>query len=241
MQEEISSPNAYKALSPVETWIKALTQPNQASYREIVNDPGASIGKAILWLALFGFVGGLFTGIIHAITGSSFMDQISQFTSGYGDIPLNIPVRTGGGFMTIVSSAFGGLFGGIIGALIYAALVQVVAKMLGGTGTFEKLFYGFTAYGAPLGMVTSVLGAIPVVGCLSFLLGIYGIVLNVVANQAANEYDTGKAVISSLAPALLIFLLCCCVIAVFVIAGGAILGPVVGDVFNNISTTLSVP
>lgn len=236
MQDEIVSPNGVTPLGTVETWIKALTQPNKGAYRQIVNDPGASIGKAVLWLLLFGFVGGLLTGIIRSIGGTSFIDQISQYTTDFGDIPFQMPASSGSAFMTIVGSAFGGLFGGVIGALIYAALVQLVAKMLGGTGTFEKLFYGFAAYGAPLGMVTSVLGAIPFVGCLSLPLGIYGIVLNVVANQAANEYDTGKAVISSLAPALLLGLLCCCIIAVVSIAGGAILGPVIGDVFNNLST-----
>ena len=234
MSEEIMSPNEFTPLGAVETWIKALTQPNQGAYRQIVNDPGASVGKAIVWLLLFGFVGGLLTGIIQAIGGTSIMGQISQYASDYGDIPFQMPARTGGAFMTILGSAFGGLIGGVLGALIYAALVQVVAKMLGGTGTFEKLFYGFTAYGAPLGMVTSVLGAIPFLGCLSIPLGIYGIVLNVVANQAANEYDTGKAVISSLAPGLVIGLLCCCVIIAF----GAILGPMVGNVFGDIVNSM---
>lgn len=234
MQDEISSPNAYSTLSPVETWIKALTQPNQGAYREITNDPGASTGKAILWLVLFGFVGGLLTGIIHALGGTSFLDQISQFTE-YGDIPFQMPVRTGGGFLSIIGSAFSGLFGGVIGALIYAALVQVVARALGGTGTFEKLFYGFAAYGAPLGMVTSVLGAIPFLGCLSFPFAIYGIVLNVIANQAVNEYDTGKAVLSSLAPGLVFGLLCCCVIVVVGMVGGAMLAPIFGDMANNLN------
>ncbi len=233
MQDEIISPNEVAPLGAVETWIKALTQPNKGAYRQIVNDPGASVGKAVLWLLLFGFIGGLLTGIIRAIGGTSFMDQIGQYAN-YGDIPFQMPAQSGSAFMQIVGSAFGGLFGGVIGALIYAALVQLVAKALGGTGTFEKLFYGFAAYGAPLGMVTSVLSAIPFLGCLSIPLGIYGIVLNVVANQAANEYDTGKAVISSLAPGLVIFLLCCCVIIAF----GAILAPVIGGTFGNIVNSM---
>jgi hypothetical protein len=232
MQEEISSPNHYSPLGAVETWVKALTQPNEGAYREIVNDPGASVGKAVLWLLGFGFVGGLLSGIIQAITGSSYLDQISQFTQ-YGDIPFEVPARTGGAFMSIVGSAFGGLIGGVLGALIYAALVMLVARALGGTGTFEKLFYGFTAYGAPLGMVTSVIGAIPFIGCLGLPLAIYGLVLNVIANKAANDFDTGKAVISSLAPALVIALLCCCVIVLISIVGGAMLAPIFGDWANS--------
>ena len=101
MQDEISSPNAYPALSPIETWTKALTQPNQTAYRAIVNDPGASFGKAILWLLLFGFVGGLLTGIIHAITGTSYLDQFSQFTE-YGDIPFQMPAQASSGVLSII-------------------------------------------------------------------------------------------------------------------------------------------
>ena len=232
MQEEISSPNQYSPLSATDTWIKALTQPNEGAYREIVNDPGASIGKAVLWLLIFGFVGGLLAGIIHAITGTSFLNQVSELTQ-YGDIPFDWPARTGGAFMRIVGSAFSGLVGGVIGALIYAALVMLVARAMGGTGTFEKLFYGFAAFGAPLGMVTSVIGAIPFIGCLGLPLGIYGLVLNVIANKAANEFDTGKAVISSLAPGLLIGLFCCCVVVAISLVGGALFAPIFGDIVNN--------
>ena len=46
------------ALSPVDTWVKALTSPNEATYQRIARDPEASIAKAVLWLAGAGFVGG---------------------------------------------------------------------------------------------------------------------------------------------------------------------------------------
>ena len=212
MAEEMSSTNSYSAMNPVETWIKALTQPREEAYLSIVNDPGGSVGKAILWLAGFGFVGGLITGISNAIFGTSALQQFSDMYSQYGEIPFT-PPQTAGGFFSIVSGAFGGLFGGVIGALIFVGLVQLVSKMLGGTGTFEQLFYAGAAYSAPLGLVTSVLSAIPFVGlCLSPLLGIYGLVLSVIANKATHEYDTGKAVIAVLAPGLVVFILCCCVI-----------------------------
>ena len=238
MTEEVSTPNAYPAMNPVETWIKALTQPRDQAYLSIVNDPGASLGKAVLWLAGFGFVGGLFSGIVNAIFGGSAMRQVGQMFSQYSDLPFNFPAR-GGGFMSVVSSSFGGLFGAVIGALIFVGLVQLVSRALGGTGTFEKLFYGYAAYAAPMLLITGVVGSIPFVNwCLSPLLGIYGIVLGVMANKAAHGYDTGKAVIAVLAPGLVIFLLCCCVIAVFGTALSALLGPSVNNVFGNIQGSL---
>lgn len=229
MAEELSSPNSYSPMSAMETWIKALTQPREQAYLSIANDPGASIGKAILWLAGFGFVGGLITGIANAIFGTSIMRQFSDMYSQYGDMPFN-PPQAAGGFFSIVSGSFGGLFGAVIGALIFVGLVQLASKMLGGTGSFEKLFYASAAYSAPLGLVTSVLSAIPFVNlCLSPLLGIYGLVLSVIANKATHEYDTGKAVIAVLAPGLVVFILCCCVIFAF----SALLVPVFQEFGSN--------
>jgi len=236
MSEEISTPNAYSAMTPVETWIKALTKPNELAYREIVNDPGASLGKAILWVAGFGFVGGLLSGIFRAIFNTSMAEQfgtISEMFTGT-DMPLDMPIRAGGGFLSVIGSSFGGAVGGVIGALLFVGLIHLVSRALGGTGSFEKLFYGSAAYSAPLGMVTSVLGAIPFISCLGLPLGIYGIVLAVMANKATHEYDTGKAVIATLAPVLVIFLLCCCVVAVFGTAFSALLGPEVQDIFGNL-------
>jgi len=229
MAEEMGSTNAYSTMTPVETWIKALTQPKDEAYRSIVNDPGASLGKAVLWLAGFGFVGGLFSGIEGAIFGSSAMRQFSQMFSQYSDTPFNVPTAAGG-FMSVISNSFGGLFGAIIGALIFVGLVQLASRALGGTGSFEKLFYGYAAYAAPMLLVTGVLGNIPFVGiCLGPLLGIYGIVLAVIANKVVHGYDTGKAVIAVLAPGLVVFLLCCCVIFGF----SALLVPFSQDFFSS--------
>jgi hypothetical protein len=231
MYDEVPSPNRYSPLNPIETWIKALTQPREESYLEIVNDPGASMGKAILWLAGAGFLGGLFTGLVNWIFGVSPLSQFARF----GD--FDIPVARGG-FMSVITNSFGGAFGTVIGALIFTGLVQVVAKMLGGTGTFDKLFYGFAAFQAPLGLVSTAVSVIPIVRCLSVLISIYGIVLCVIANQAVHEYDTGKAVISTLAPVVVIGLFCCCIIAVFGTAISALLGPSIENIFDNIQSSL---
>lgn len=211
-------------MKPMETFIKAITKPNDQAYREIANDPGASIGKAVLWLGISGLVGGFFTGLFQWIFGSSTFSMVSE----YADV--DIP-EVAGGIGGVFSGAFGGLFGAIIGGFIFVGLVHLVSRMLNGTGSFEKLFYTVAAFQAPLGLITGVLVGIPFLGaCISVLVGIYTIVLAVIANKAVHEYDTGKAVIATLAPAVVIFLFCCCVIAVF----GTIFGAAFGDMFGNI-------
>jgi hypothetical protein len=232
MTEKSPSPNTYPTMSLVQTWTKALTKPNEEAYLEIVNDPGASLGKALLWLTGTAFVGGLFSGIISWLFGSNAFNQFDQY------FDLDIPFQSGN-FLSVITTPFFSVIGILIGTFIATGLVQLVAKMLGGTGTFQKLFYGFTAYQAPLRLVILVLSAIPFLNCLIFPLGIYGFVLNVIANKATHQYDTGKAIISSLAPGLLVFLFCCCMVALITITGSAILGPTVENVFNNIQGTLA--
>lgn len=199
--------------SPIQVWTKAITKPNRTSYEEIVNDPSASLGKGILWLAIAGFLGGLISGIFGLIFKSNMFTQFSQYLGDYG----TVFERSSGGFLSVISSTFGGMIGGVIGALILTGIVQLVARALGGTGSFDQLFYSYAAFQAPLGLATSVLGAIPLIGCISPILGIYGLVLMVIATQAAHNLDTGKAAIASLAPLIIVFILCCCV---FVLIGG---------------------
>lgn len=212
-------------LSPIQVWTKALTQPNRNSYEEIVNDPGASMGKGILWIAIAGFLGGLISGIFGLIFKANMFSQIGDFFGDYGYAFQ----RTTGGFLSVIGSTFGGMIGGVIGALIITGIVQLVARAMGGTGDFDKLFYAYAAVQAPLGLVTSVLGAIPFLGCIAPLFSIYGLVLMVIANQAVHDYDMGKAIISTLAPVLIIFLLCCCVIAIVSIITGGIVSSGAGS------------
>lgn len=226
MTENSPSSNAYPSMSLVQTWTKALTQPNENAYLEIVNDPGASLGKALLWLAGAAFIGGLFNGIVTWLFGNSTLNQIDRyFDFGYG-----MP-RTG--FLAVITTPFFSIFGMLIGAFIVTGIVQIAAKMLGGTGSFDMLFYAYSAFQAPMSLVIVVLSAIPVVNCLVPPLGLYSLVLSVVANKATHRYDTGKAVISSLAPWLLIFFFCCCIFAIVAITGSAILGPTIQNIFSG--------
>lgn len=196
--------------NPLQIWIKALTQPRTETYTQIVKDPGASTGKAVLWLAGAGLLGGLFTGIARGVFNVRMLGpQLNQF-SDFGDIGF---LGAAGGFMAVIWGVLVGVVGSLIGAFILTGIVQLAARALGGTGSFEQLFYGYAAFQAPLGLVTAVLGVIPIINCLSIPLGIYGLVLMVIANQAVHEYDTGKAIISSLAPLLILLLICACIFA----------------------------
>lgn len=200
---------------PIQTWIKALTSPNEEAYREIVNDPGATFGKAALWVTLAGIVGGFLQGVIRFILGPVESQPFSDFLES--DIPFEPVTPTIGSIFS--STIFGGI-GAIIGAFILIGLIYVAARALGGVGSFEKLFSGYAAFQVPISLVTYPLSAIPLVGFLGFFLGLYGLVLGVIANKVVMEYDWGKAIISSLAVPLVIG--ACIVVCLLTVLAGTV-------------------
>jgi hypothetical protein len=114
----------------------------------------------------------------------------------------------------------------VIASAIGAGLYQLIARLLGGEGDFNALYNAMAAYSAPMGLVSSLISAIPFVGgCLSALVGIYNLVLTVIAIQAINRFGIGKAIVTVLIP-LIVVGACCCLA---VLAMGSTLAPLLGD------------
>lgn len=78
------------------------------------------------------------------------------------------------------------------------------------------------------------LSSIPYLGCIfglaSLAVGIYGIVLNVRAVKVAHHMTTGRAVAAVLVPAALLLVIIPCVVIVIL----ALLGPAIGNIFEDI-------
>ena len=107
------------------------------------------------------------------------------------------------------------------------AILQAIARRLGGEGDLGSQAYLLAAAGAPMGIVSTVLSSIPAVGqVLNALASLYAVYLSVLGLQAAHRYSGGKAVLTLLIP----------IIVVIVLVGGVLLllGPVVGGVYQNI-------
>ena len=234
-------PESSPPMSMIDTWMAALTKPNEGTFARIVAQPGASTSKAFLWV----FVASLITSFASAIAQvASFggqMDIFRQFLPP--EIARELPVGAAPSF-GIGTVICGAPIGAVFAVLFFAigvALVQWVAKLFGGTGSFDKLAYAFSAITVPYSVIAAVLaliGIIPFVGILtgliSLALGIYVIVLQVLAVKAVNGLDTGKAVGAVLLPVLVIFVVVCCCAFIFGIA----LGSTFYSVFDSINQSL---
>ena len=203
-----------------QTWIKALTQPSVATYEQIASDAAASPNsRAYNWL----FIAGIIAGVINYLGGFVF--------------PKSLPIPGADSRLVQASPSLLGIICGVpigvlIGIAIFVVIVgitQIIAGALGGTGTFSKLMYTSAAINAPLSIVTSVLGVVPIISCLNLPLVLYGLVLHVTAVKAVNQFGWGKAILSS----LVIWVLLLILIAVVIIVILALLGPSIGDIFSN--------
>jgi hypothetical protein len=217
-----------------QTWVPALTKPNEQTYTEIANSPNAKASTAYLWVFLSSIVASLIALIVQ---GATLREQLAQ--SGVG------PDRLGNGFGAIVITLLCGtpifaLLGTVIFAIV-VAVVQWIAKMFGGKGTNDQLAYAFAAIGVPYSLISSVfilLSAIPFVGfCFRIILGLAGLyilVLQIMAIKGVNQFGWGPAIGSLFIPGLVVGLLCCCVLAIL----GAVMGPMIGNIFSGINQSL---
>jgi hypothetical protein len=241
LSNEPMVPESGPPMSMIDTWMAAVTKPNEGTFARIAAQPGASASKAFLWV----FVASLITSFASFIAqAASFGGQMESFRRFLPpEIARELPVGAAPSF-GIGTIICGAPIGAVFAVLFFAigvALVQWVAKLFGGTGSFDKLAYAFSAITVPYSVIAAVLaliGIIPFVGILtgliSLALGIYVIVLEVLAVKAVNGLDTGKAVGAVLLPGLVIFLvICCCAIVV-----GIAMGSALGGVFDSINQSL---
>jgi hypothetical protein len=216
----------------VQTWIKAVTQPNEQSFIQIVGNSDATSKTAFIWVFIAGTVAGIVQAIIRTIT-------LAMGTAPQLPIPgLEKFMPSGGGStdlaslgVSLVTGLCGAPVAGLLGIVFFAlfvAIVQWVAKLFGGTGSFEKLAYAFAAISVPMTLVSTIFSFISVIpyiglcgGIFSLGLAFYSIYLEVTATKAVNRFGWGQAAGSVLIPFAVLFTFCCCIVFGLSMALGA--------------------
>jgi hypothetical protein len=217
-------------------WMKAVSKPSEQAFFEITESPEAKMQTAFIWV----FIGATIVALVSALVqGVSAMLGVAPTLPPIPGLEEYIDPstlqQTGSPVMTLVIGLCAAPFAGLISIPFFAlgvAIVQWVAKLFKGEGSFEKLAYAYAAITLPVSLVSAVLtlfSAIPYVGaCFGFIsigVSIYSVVLQVYAVKAVNRFPTfGPAVGSVLIPGAVIFLVFCVCMAVITFAMGAALG-----------------
>jgi hypothetical protein len=198
-----------------EIWWDIWTHPGSATFEALLNERNITTGRAFTWVAVTAFVAYLVAALVSIMMMNNLFPRVeTTFTWMWICYVVVAPV------------------GAILGAAIWAGIYHWVAKLLGGTGAWDRLLFCYSAIQAPLLLVGVLLSLVMVpimrsamttmiatqslflVYCLlmvvSLGLGIYNIVLNVSAIKAVERLDTGKAVLAFFLPPIVIIVLLFC-------------------------------
>ena len=103
------------------------------------------------------------------------------------------------GISTIISIAILAPIAGIISLFIEGAILYIVYRILGGTGTYEGTVR-FIAYATAV----LLLSWIPLIG---WIIGLYGIYLQIIGGMYVHNVSMGKSALAVLLPAILLFVI----------------------------------
>jgi Yip1 domain len=171
------------------------------------------------------------------VQGAVMRNTLQQFGGDTGFLSNGF----GGGIIAVLCGAPLSAAFFLLYFVISVAIVQWIAKMFSGRGTFNQLAYVYGAIQAPymlIGSLLTLLSAIPFVGlCFTAiaLIGyLYILVLKIMAVKGVNQFGWGQAAGSVLIPFIVVITLCVCLTIVTAI----LLGPVIGNVFSTINQSL---
>ncbi|MFH1185253.1 MAG: Yip1 family protein [Chloroflexota bacterium] len=217
-----------------QTWIQALTKPRETTYAALAASPKAKATTAYWWVFLCSFAPAV---VSMVVSGSQLTRQLAEAGVDTGQLGGGL----GAALINFLCIAPFAAVAGVAGFLISVALMQWIAKMFGGQGSFDQLAYGLGAITAPALLVSALLTlptAIPFAGLcfagLSAVFSIYVIVLEVMAIKGVHRFGWGPAIGTLIIPGLAIALVLCCAVAVML----SVTGLALGDVWNTINQSL---
>jgi len=231
MNEEPNAPMLpARSSSILQTWTNAITKPNEQTYAQLAASPEAKTSTALLWV----FIASLVQSLIAIPMQGRIMAQMMQGTGLENQAgPGLVGILCGAPIAAVVTVVFFSAFTGI---------VQWVAGLFGGKGSFEKLAYVFAAITVPftlLSALITLLSAVPYVGAcfgiIGLLAGLYVLVLQVMAVKGVNQFDWLPAAGSLLLP----FIAFICCISAGVAGLVSLAGPAMQDIFDQMNQSIT--
>ena len=231
MNEEPNAPMLpARSSSILQTWTNATTKPNEQTYAQLAASPEAKTSTALLWV----FIASLVQSLIAIPMQGRIMAQMMQGTGLENQAgPGLVGILCGAPIAAVVTVVFFSAFTGI---------VQWVAGLFGGKGSFEKLAYVFAAITVPftlLSALITLLSAVPYVGAcfgiIGLLAGLYVLVLQVMAVKGVNQFDWLPAAGSLLLP----FIAFICCISAGVAGLVSLAGPAMQDIFDQMNQSIT--
>ena len=180
-------------MSYIETWKEVMQRPSEF-YRGMPKTGGYA--DPLTFAAISFIIYALLTAFLTALFGHGmYMGMYGGMYGGAREL----------GFFAILMTLIITPIAGIISLFIEAAILYVIYKLLGGTGSYEGTVR-FISYATAV----LLLSWIPII---SWVIGIYGIYLYIVGGMYVHNVSMARSAIAVLLPALLVILLMAIVMA----------------------------
>ncbi len=192
----------------IEIWKNVLMKPKDVFKAEKAN---ASVVGGLKMNAIAGLIAGAAMAVQIMLLGAVLGPQLAMLGPLAG--------------MGAIGALIGMVLFYVVFTLLFSAVTYIFAKLLGGKGSFSVHYYLPSLAMVPVALLTNVLGLIPIIGLLSFIVSIYSIYLMTLAYQEAHGFDTLKAVLTWLIPGILLVVVMAVVLGTILMAllgGGAL-------------------
>lgn len=190
-----------------------LLGPSVATFEEYERD---DLGAALIYTTVAAVIAAILSAV-GTLIRSTALEQLGGIEQQLSDSPLLPLLRSllGGG--SLVFTLFFTLILTILGFLIFVAIIYLLGRAFGGTGTYGVMAFNAALYSAPLTVISALIGLIPFVGFLaSIVLAIYQLYLYWLSIQAGMNLPANKALWVVLIPLIVLLLLCCGLFALIV-------------------------
>ena len=200
-----------------QTWVRVLTNPNEATFAAERQKPTATLTTGLIWMLIAGVVAGVLGFLQSVIMAGAVQGAIPQILEQV-DLPPEakaqlLPLLNSGMLGGLGASSLGSIISVPLGFLIGVGILWLVAKLLGGVGDYGRYAYLNATYMAPLTILSSILGLIPFAGgCIAFFVYIYQLVLTYYATKVEHQLSSGRAIIVVLIPVIVAILLLSCIV-----------------------------
>jgi hypothetical protein len=193
MSQTETPDSAFLALPWYGVWAQVFRRPTVTTYVRLLNAPDASRNRAYKWVFWTSLVSTVLVAFLQPLP--TVVDFDAALRAG--------TARTATIFLSPAIAAAHVLFFALL-----TGIVQLIARTLGGTGTFTKLAFALASCSAPLSLLIPIsvvgFGRIPLLaGLAGLLVGAFGVVLQLTAIRAVNSFGWAKALVS-LTPQLLV-------------------------------------
>lgn len=221
MTDELTIPEApvqQPSLPFYEVWNIALRRPTLEAYQRLLQDPQATLGRAVVWLLVVGAISGVLSAASQLVwTRVLSSGALAQFAGSGQTLPQEFGLAGLNMTILLLCGIPIGAISLVLGQMLYFGLVHFTASALGGQGTFGQLLYANTAYYAPVTLISSLLALIPCLACLAMPLAIYSFALQFLAVRAATRLGWGGAIGSVLIVAFLFVLVAIVLVLLLVV------------------------